>query len=259
MALRKRFPGTTLSVWGRREEVLAEVMKRGLADRTSTSLSECVRDCDLVILCTPIEFMAGLAESIQNDLAPGALVTDVGSVKASVHRDLKAILGPDRWLGSHPMAGSEQAGLDAAQENLFQDAVTIVTPDNDTPAAHISKLDGFWKGLGCRVVNLPAAEHDHLISDISHLPHLLAALLVGCADEKSIPLAGPGFRDCTRIAAGSPLLWREILLNNRQALVESLDKLLDSAELARDHLKKGDGDALESILSKACQIRKNLT
>jgi len=259
MAVKEIAPSTTISVWGRREEALRAVKESGFADKTSLSLTETVEGCDLVILTTPIEVMAGLARSFAPALDSQAIVTDVGSVKKCVHEALQPILGSQRWIGSHPMAGSEQAGLAAARADLFQRSVTILTPDENTPASLLEKLTPFWQAMGSRTVTLAPALHDHLISDISHLPHLVAALLVASVDDQSMPLAGPGFRDSTRIASGSPLLWREILLSNRHAVADSLDKFLDAAEIARDILRSGDSVALESLLAKACQKRKILT
>lgn len=259
LAVKEISPNTIISVWGRREEALRAVRESGFANKTSLSVTEAVEGCDLVILTTPIEVMAGLAQTFQPALSPNAIVTDVGSVKKSVHDAVQPILGSDRWIGSHPMAGSEQAGLAAARADLFQRSVTILTPDEKTPPSLTERVAPFWESLGSRTVCLDPVVHDHLISDISHLPHLIAALLVASIDEESLPLSGPGFRDSTRIAGGSPALWREILLNNREAVIESLDKFLDMAEMARDILGSGDSAALETLLAKACQKRKFLT
>jgi prephenate dehydrogenase len=259
LAVKEISPTTSVSVWGRRDEALRAVRESGFADKTSLSLTDTVEGCDLVILTTPIEVMADLATSFVPALSPDAIVTDVGSVKKCVHEALQPILGSDRWIGSHPMAGSEQGGLAAARSDLFHRSVTILTPDDQTPATLLDRITPFWQALGSRTVLLAPALHDHLISDISHLPHLLAALLVNTVDDQSLPLAGPGFRDSTRIAAGSPTLWREILLSNRHAVAESLDKFLDTVEIARDTLRSGDAAALEILLAKACQKRKMLT
>ncbi|NJK92832.1 MAG: prephenate dehydrogenase/arogenate dehydrogenase family protein [Blastochloris sp.] len=256
LAARELCPQLHISVWARRPETLQSVQEAGFADRCSLSLTEAVQDADLVILTTPIEVMADLAEQMRPALRPDTLVTDVGSVKESVHQALKPLLGSARWLGSHPMAGSEQSGLIAARSDLFQGSVTILTPDQDSPPELCDVISRFWTALGSRCVRLEPSRHDLLISDISHLPHLMAALLVLCVDEQSLPLAGPGFRDSTRIAAGSPTLWREILLHNRQALLQSLDKLALQASAARKLLEEADGPALEALLAKACQKRK---
>ncbi|MDZ4787312.1 MAG: prephenate dehydrogenase/arogenate dehydrogenase family protein [Blastochloris sp.] len=259
LAAKEVCPDVTLSVWGRREEALHAVRETGFADRVSSSITESVEGCDLIILTTPIEVMADLARSFLPALAPGAIVTDVGSVKLCVHESLKPILGSERWIGSHPMAGSEQAGLAAARSDLFKRSVTVITPDDQTPPSLVSRISLFWQALGSRTVILDPALHDHLIADVSHLPHLLASVLVASIDEQSLPLAGPGFRDSTRIAAGSPALWREILISNRQAVAKSLDKFLLEAAQARDFLNSGDAAGLETILAKACQKRKTVT
>jgi prephenate dehydrogenase len=259
LAAREVMPDLHISVWGRREEALQAVQESGFADRCSLSLSETVEGADLVILATPIEVMAGLAQTFAPALLPSTLVTDVGSVKKSVHDALHPILGSTRWIGSHPMAGSEQAGLAAARADLFHRSVTILTPDEKTDPILIEKLSPFWQALGSRTVCLTPARHDQLISDVSHLPHLIAALLVASVEDQSIPLAGPGFRDSTRIASGQPALWREILLNNRHAVADSLDKFLQTANTARQTLRNGDATALEDLLAKACQKRKILT
>lgn len=256
LAAKELYPEITLSVWGRRVEALYAVEQSGFADRVSSSLSECVAGCDLVILTTPIEAMPSLAQEFLSSLAPHAIVTDVGSVKQSVHANLKPILGSKRWIGGHPMAGSEQGGLAAARADLFKRSVTILTPDEQTPTELVTRVSRFWEALGSKVVLLDPATHDHLIADISHLPHLIAALLVNSVNEQSIPLAGPGFRDSTRIASGPANLWREILLANRQSVIESLDKFITEAQRARTHLQEGDALALETLLADASQKRK---
>jgi prephenate dehydrogenase len=163
--------------------------------------------------------MPGLVEEFRGALKPGALVTDVGSVKGSVDAALAPLLaGRALWVGSHPMAGSEQSGFVAARPDLFEGAAVIVTPTAATAPEAVEKATEFWSALGARVFTLAPEQHDLAVADISHVPHLMAALLVANANPTSLPLAGGGFRDTTRVASGSPELWIEILWANREAL-----------------------------------------
>jgi prephenate dehydrogenase len=222
-----------------------------------------VREADIVILCVPIEAMPALVKEFRGTLKPGALVTDVGSVKGSVDAALAPLLaGHALWIGSHPMAGSEQSGFVAARPDLFENAAVIVTPTAQTARGAEAKATEFWRALGGRVFTLSPEKHDQTVAEISHLPHLLAALLVLNADAAGLPLVGGGFRDSTRIAAGAPDLWIEILRSNRVAVAhacESLAALLVKVE----HLLREDAPDAKSelfkILETAQSIRSQLT
>jgi prephenate dehydrogenase len=205
--------------------------ERGCADSLSDNLPEVVRDADCVVLATPVGAMAALARDAVQNIKPGTLITDVGSVKAPVVREMDAIVsGRARFIGSHPMAGSEQSGLDAARPGLFQDAIVIITPTADSDSEAIAQAAGLWTSVGAVVRTLDPTEHDQFVAWISHLPHLLAATLVeavsrGCPG--AFEFCGPGFRDTTRIASGPPAMWTEILGANREAVRAAIDGLIE--------------------------------
>ncbi|MDR1145659.1 MAG: prephenate dehydrogenase/arogenate dehydrogenase family protein [Verrucomicrobiales bacterium] len=257
--LRRAAPATRLKVYARREATRLAVSAAGLADTVSASPAEAAADSDLVILCTPVHAMRGVVEELLPALAPSAIVTDVGSVKAPVHAALAPLLaGRAHWIGSHPMAGAEQSGLAAARDNLFADTVTILTPAPDADRDAVARLRDFWATLGARALTLTPARHDELVAEISHLPHLLAALLVSTVSDDSLPLAGPGFRDATRIAASPPELWSEILQTNRAATISALEKFQAATIRARAILIADDHTALTRLLTAASARRRKL-
>ncbi|HEX8373487.1 MAG TPA: prephenate dehydrogenase/arogenate dehydrogenase family protein, partial [Chthoniobacterales bacterium] len=182
-------------LWGRRPESIAEAEERGIAPCCTTMLSEAVSGADLVIFATPVEVMGGIARDLLPFLSPGAAVTDVGSVKGPVVAELQPIFGAHRFLGSHPMAGSEQSGSSAARADLFTGAACILTPTKQTPPSLLEDITALWQSLNCEVHLLTPELHDRRIALISHLPHLLAACLVNTvadADPAAFPLSGQG-------------------------------------------------------------------
>lgn len=220
-----------VALWARRAEAVAEIEAGNFADRASTDLRTVVADADLVILCTPIGAMPALARDILDAIPAGALITDVGSVKAPVCAELGAIFHQrGRFVGSHPMAGSERTGLAAARADLFAGAVSIVTPDAQSDATAVAAIREFWSALGCRVLELAPAEHDEIVALVSHFPHLLAATLVhtvAAENARAFDFCGPGFRDSTRIAASPPAMWAEILGSNRVAVRRAAEAMIE--------------------------------
>ena len=212
------------------------------------------------MLCTPIGAMSGLARQFAPALARTATITDVGSVKAGVVSRLEAILG-ERFVGSHPMAGSEQSGIDAARANLFEGAVCILTPTANSLPEATQRVRDLWKGVGCRMVEMSPGEHDECIARVSHLPHAVAATLVNAINMR-LPnvasLAGGGYRDTTRIAAGPAAMWREILLENRAGVLAGLEDFSAMLDTMREMLLNGDAAQLELFLERARAIREDL-
>ncbi len=223
--------GARVAMWARREEAVAEVAALGVADRVSTDLASIVADASLVVLCVPVGVMPELARQIAGAIPAGAIITDVGSVKASVCAELGAIFrGRGRFVGSHPMAGSEQTGIGAARADLFADAVAIVTPDGASDPEAVASVVDFWAGLGSRVRQVAPDEHDRIVALVSHLPHLLAAALVNAVAAENpgaFEYCGPGFRDTTRVAGGPPEMWAEILGTNRVAVRDAAEALIE--------------------------------
>lgn len=223
--------GYRVSMWARRPEAVAEVEALGVADFASADIRSVVADAALVVLCVPVGGMPALARQVAEAIPPGAIVTDVGSVKALVCAELgKIFAGRGRFVGSHPMAGSEQTGIGAARADLFTGAVSIVTPQEASEQDAVATIVKFWEALGSRVLRVAPEEHDRIVALVSHLPHLLAAALVNTVADASLSafdFCGPGFRDTTRVAAGPPAMWAEILRTNHVAVRAAVEALIE--------------------------------
>ena len=250
-----------LRVWARRGESLDQVRERGLADLASTDAREVAEGADFLVLCVPVGGMKALAEQIvQAKLGVAPVVTDVGSVKAAVLAGAGAVCQTAGvpFVGSHPMAGAETSGLEAARAGLFRDAACILTPDGDTFPPAMAKVEAFWQALGCRTSQMDAARHDTLVARISHLPHLAAvAATLACfkPDASLAQYAAGGLRDTTRVASGPPDMWRGILMENRQAILPALSDLHRATGELLEILEKADEGSLLSRLEEACRLR----
>jgi prephenate dehydrogenase len=239
---------------GRSHESLAAALRRGAVDEIQSG-EAAVRDADLVVLATPVSAMPAALSAVAGGLSRGALVTDVGSVKAPLADMLPGLLPPGvHFIGAHPMAGSHRRGIEHARADLFEGAACAVTPSHDAEPDAVERVVGFWRALGARVVLRDPAEHDTQVAWTSHLPHALAfafsrALEGAPADARE--LSGPGFRDFTRIARSDAELWSEILAANRKAIAGPLQETARRlGELARG-LDANDVDALERFLGMA--------
>jgi len=264
LAARQRKLAGEVAGYVRRAASLKDCETAGAVDYATTDLLAAVSNADLIILCTPLAQMRALAKQILPALKRGAIVTDVGSVKATVVRELESIISNAgaHFIGSHPMAGAEKTGVSAARKNLFENAVCVLTPTKKTNSAATKKLEQFWKSLGARVLKLDAAQHDLFVSRSSHLPHVLAAALANQVLNPASPkmqaaLCATGFRDTTRIASGSPEMWRDIALANRKNVSQSVDAFVIELKKFQAALKKSDGDAVEKFFATAKQRRDN--
>ena len=252
-----------LSVWSRDPAERDAVRALDLADLVTGDPAEAVHGADLVVLCTPPAALAALAREIVPHLQPGAAVTDVASVKAGVADELTAIFhhaaglestGRSAYAGSHPMAGAERHGLQAARADLFDGAVCLLTPDPCTAPGALERVDLFWRGLGARVRTMSPQAHDDAVALVSHLPHVLAAALVdfvGGEPVEPADCAGPGWRDMTRLAGGSPELWTEILSRNRGPVTYALRGLIDRLRAVLEVVETGRDADLEAFLDGA--------
>jgi prephenate dehydrogenase len=253
-----------VTLWARRPEAVREIIAAGCADLATGDLAAAVKDADLVVLCVPVGAMPGLAAAIAPHIRRDCVVTDVGSVKGPVLAELRPIFRERAlFIGSHPMAGSENTGLAAASATLFDGTTCIVTPEADSDAAALAAVCKFWKSIGCRVVELPAAEHDECVALVSHLPHLLAATLVNTVAQRNghaFRVVGPGFRDTTRVAAGPPAMWREILRENAAAVLPAIDALIAKlADFRQTLARTGDGREILDLLANARTTRDRIT
>lgn len=255
LALRRRGLASEVTGLVRREETIAEALRLGAVDRASRCLDTVIEGADLVVFCTPLGQMEALGDRLNGVLSSGAVVTDVGSAKAGVVASLepRVAAAGGRFVGSHPMAGSERTGVEASREDLFEGAVSVVTPTATSEAEAVLRVNALWESVGARVLTLEAGRHDALVSRSSHLPHLVASALVDCVlgnggDAEQALLCATGFRDTTRVALGSPEMWRDIGLANRGALLEALDRFERSIGGLRRALESGDAETLERIL-----------
>jgi prephenate dehydrogenase len=259
LALAERSLAQRLVIYARSAHALEAIRVAGVEAELSGNPSEAVREADIVILCVPIEAMPALVLECRDALKPTALVTDVGSVKGSVDRDLAPLLeGRALWVGSHPMAGSEQAGFQAARANLFEGAAVIVTPTEKTAPEAEQRAEQFWRALDGNVLKLDPKWHDIAVAQVSHVPHIVAAVLVSNVLEPSMPVVGPGLRDTTRIASGSPSLWTEILSANREAIRAALVPLIEELQNVQQALKDDDKSRLLDILQHAFDQRAKM-
>lgn len=246
-------------LWARKQETVDEATQLGI-NHTTADLAEALKDADLVILAVPVGAMAALVSSaLEAGLPASCLITDVGSVKRVPHHQINPLL-KDRgntFIGSHPMAGSERNGLAAVTATLFQNAACLLTNDNGAPKEQTAALERFWKTIGCRVSWMSAAVHDELVARISHLPHIIAASAarVCLKDPSEGRFGGGGLRDTTRVAAGNPTMWAEIVTENREALIGPLQETIADLREILASLESGNQEQARQWLNTAKQRR----
>lgn len=256
LAAKSAISGCQIIGYGHRPQTLEKALQIGAIDQAIENPAEAVRGCDLVILCTPVGVFPELIRQITQSLDDGAVMTDVGSTKRSIVRLAEQHLPAHvRFVASHPMAGSEKRGVEFARTDLFQNALCILTPTPATDPAAAASVGDFWKILGMRLTTLTPERHDELLSDVSHLPHALAAALVTMQDETALGLAGKGFLDTTRIAGGDGALWRDIFLDNRDNVRASLARLREKLEGFERLLDDTHADELAKWLDAAASRR----
>jgi prephenate dehydrogenase len=259
--------------WGAKQRGLAREVVGVDTDRAASRLAvdqgivdavvspaEGVRGADVVVLAVPVGRLEAVAREVSPFVDRATVVTDVGSVKAPVVAKLEPLFA--RFVGGHPMAGSERSGVAAASADLFAGARCVLTPTPSTEAGAIAAVEGLWSALGASVVRMEPAVHDDLVAAVSHVPHLVAAALVNAAahaaDGRALTLAAGGFRDTTRVAGGSPDLWRDICLMNRGPVLAMLKSYLKEVESIRDAIERGDDGALLNALSRARAARDRI-
>lgn len=240
--------------------------KLGIADVIAESAADAVKGADLVILCTPLGAFEAVAREIGPHLADGAIVSDVGSVKEMVAQKVGPHL-PDgvHFIPAHPVAGTEESGPEAGFAELFEGRWCILTPDADSDSAAVDQLTAFWKALGSRVELMEAKHHDLVLAITSHVPHLIAYNIVGTAADlesvtqsEVIKFSAGGFRDFTRIAASDPTMWRDVFLNNREAVLEMLGRFTEDLTALQRSIRWGDGEALFDLFSHTREIRRGI-
>jgi prephenate dehydrogenase len=246
----------------RRHETIKEAIELDALDYGTTDLKEAVSDADLVILCTPVSRMPVLASAFKPFLKPDCTVTDVGSVKGNLVKEMEKIFNQSQaaFVGSHPMAGSEKTGVKYASANLFNGSVCIITPTVNTKASVIEKVETLWTLAGATILKTDPETHDKLVAYASHLPHVIAAALVNLVLKESHisaqkKVCANGFRDTTRVASGSPEMWLDIVMENKEQITGAIKQFELVLNQVREAISKNDQDAVLSFLTTAKQKR----
>lgn len=262
LAVKQRGLASKVDGLVRRSASVTECHRLGVVDHATRDVARAVEGADLIVICTPISRMKGLLVQMLPAMKKGCLVTDVGSVKASVVRELEPMVSKagGHFVGSHPMAGAEKTGPASARADLFEGAVCVVTPSRTSVSTAVKRIEALWKAVGGVPMTLSAEKHDDLVSRSSHLPHIVAAGLVNYVLSPVHPktqarLCGTGFRDTTRIASGSPAMWRDIVLANRVNLARVLGVFIADLEEFKHALEVEDIAAIDDFLEKAQQRR----
>lgn len=262
MALKEKGLTNTVHSWSRRPETRAKCINTDWCDAVFETASEACVGSDLVVLCTPVETIAPLISEIRESLKDGALITDVGSTKSLICRQsAHAVPLGTTFIGSHPMAGSERSGMEHASSDLFTNATCLITPLPDTPADKIAQLMALWERLEMRIATVSPEEHDEIVAHISHLPHLLASTVCSLLATKGTNwghFSGGGLRDSTRVAAGDPFLWQQILEQNREEVLRSIDSFENELHNLKSALLNKETHKLIAILERGKKYRDSL-
>jgi cyclohexadieny/prephenate dehydrogenase len=253
-------------VQSRRAETVKTAERLKLGDRYTTNAADAVRDADLVIVSVPVGASGDVAKAIGPALKSGAIVSDVGSVKESVIRMMQPHLPKGvHFVPAHPVAGTEYSGPEAGFADLFRGRWTILTPPAGTDAPAVEQVRAFWTGLGAKVELMAPDHHDMVLAITSHVPHLIAYNIVGTAahleqvtESEVMKFAAGGFRDFTRIAASDPTMWRDVFLNNKQAVLEMLGRFSEDLTALQRSIRFGDGDALFELFTRTRAIRRGI-
>jgi cyclohexadieny/prephenate dehydrogenase len=253
-------------VSSRSAETLARAEELQLGDRYTTDAAEAVRDADLVIVSVPVGASGAVAAEIAPGLKPGAIVTDVGSTKASVIAQMLPHMPANvHFIPGHPLAGTEKSGPDAGFAELFANRWCILTPLEGTDPAAVERLAAFWRACGSNIDTMDPEHHDMVLAMVSHLPHIIAYNIVGTADDlqtvtksEVIKYSASGFRDFTRLAASDPTMWRDVCLHNKDAILEMLARFSEDLSALQRAIRWGDGDKLFDMFSRTRAVRRSI-
>lgn len=265
LALKEHLPQVTTTGFDRDPDVRKRASERGLVGKICDTASEAVAAADLVILCVPVGAMADVARELADALPADAIISDVGSSKRSVQKALAKALPDHVAIPAHPVAGTEQSGPDAGFSTLFEGRWCILTPPEGAPQGAIDRLSNLWEALGAKVEIMDAEHHDLVLAVTSHIPHLIAYTIVGTASDMEdvtrsevIKYSAGGFRDFTRIAASDPVMWRDVFLNNRDAVLEMLGRFSEDLTALQRAIRSGDGDTLHDLFDRTRAIRRSI-
>ncbi len=262
LAVKRKNICSYVTGFGRSRENLERARNMGIIDAFSPDSASACSDADLVLLAAPVGSFVELVKQARPAFKKGTIVTDVGSVKGDLVRELEELMPPGvHFIGSHPIAGSDRSGIDAAQADLFRDALCIVTPTERSDPSALKTVMDLWSGLGAKVLAMGPSQHDRVYAAVSHLPHLIAYAMVNTVsdiDTSYLSYCGQGFKDMTRIAASSPDIWTDISLLNRQNLIEMIALFRENLNRMETHLKTAETDALKQEFIRASTARGSI-
>jgi len=252
--------------YGRNRENLEKARALKIIDHCPADLAEAVKDADLIVLCTPVTTIIPLIQNMISEIRSGTLITDVGSVKEPIVKEAEKLVPEGVYfVGSHPIAGGENSGLEASTADLYQNAKCIVTPTGKTNNKALEKISALWQAVGMQVINLSAEEHDFVFGAVSHLPHIVVYALMNTLgalrtrdDREVTAFSGAGLKDITRIASSDPVMWRDICLSNRNHSLDLIDQFQNKLDAIRSTIEKGDGQALKKEFMAANKYRLNI-
>lgn len=264
-AVKAHMPTVRITGYDADADVRARAVELGLCDDVSDQPGSAVIDADLVIFCVPVGVMGAVAEAIADDVPSDAIISDVGSCKQSVAEALAAALPGAIIIPAHPVAGTEKSGPDAGFASLFKGRWCILTPPEDAPEIAVERLKIFWQNLGADIEIMDARHHDLVLAVTSHLPHLIAYTIVGTASDlegvtqsEVIKYSAGGFRDFTRIAASDPVMWRDVFLSNKEAVLEMLQRFSEDLSALQRAIRWDKGEELEELFSRTRNIRRSI-
>jgi cyclohexadieny/prephenate dehydrogenase len=265
LAVQRFLPDILTSGHDADPDVRRRAAERGLVARMHDSAADAVAGADLVILCVPVGAMGAAAAAMLPGLSPDTIISDVGGSKVAVTQALQAALPGRCIIPAHPVAGTENSGPEAGFATLFQQRWCIVTPPAGAPADKVAEIVALWEALGAMVECMDAAHHDMVLAVTSHIPHLIAYTIVGTASDleqvtrsEVIKFSAGGFRDFTRIAASDPTMWRDVFLNNRDAVLGMLDTFLTDLALMREAIRAGDGQTMFDLFTRTRSVRRSI-
>lgn len=259
LAARQRLPGARVVGYSHRASTRAKARELGAGTEIVDDLAAAVRAADLVILATPISTFEGYFAEIARLVPAGCIVTDVGSTKAMPHEWAGRQLDRQaRYVGSHPVAGSEQKGVEFARDDLFYQARCVLTATPTTDRAAVKSLKTFWSALGCSIQVMDPLEHDRVFANISHVPHVLAAGLINASDDGDMKFAGKGFLDSTRIASGPPTVWTDVLMANSGNIADGIDRTIVELQRLQKAIRSNAREEIERLLAAAREKRAAL-
>ena len=265
-AMRRAGLAAHIAGYTHRKETLEKAKSLGFADTLHLELAPAARDADFLVLATPVGAFGEIARELAPHLKPGAILSDVGSVKMAVIRDVGPFVPEGvHFIPSHPIAGTEQSGPEAGFAELFDGRWCILTPLPGADEGRVAALKSFWQRCGSQVEVMDAKHHDLVLAITSHVPHLIAYNIVGTADDletvtkgEVIKYSAGGFRDFTRIAASDPVMWRDVFLNNREAVLEMLGRFTEDLSALQRAIRWGDGDMLFNLFTRTRAIRRSI-